>query len=31
LSGRLLAHVSTADTARDLDRLRQLVGDRQLT
>jgi pimeloyl-ACP methyl ester carboxylesterase len=31
LSGRLLAHISTADTARDLDRLRQLVGDRQLT
>jgi pimeloyl-ACP methyl ester carboxylesterase len=31
LSGRLLAHVSTADTARDLDYLRRLVGDRQLT
>ncbi|MFI5526400.1 alpha/beta hydrolase [Streptomyces platensis] len=27
----LLRHVSTADTARDLDRLRQAVGDRQLT
>ena len=27
----LLAHVSTADTARDLDHLRQLVGDEQLT
>ena len=31
LSGRLLAHVSTADTVRDLDYLRRLVGDRQLT
>jgi pimeloyl-ACP methyl ester carboxylesterase len=31
LSGRLLAHISTADTARDLDYLRALVGDRQLT
>lgn len=31
LSGRLLAHESTADTARDLDYLRRLVGDRQLT
>jgi pimeloyl-ACP methyl ester carboxylesterase len=31
LSGRLLAHVSTADDARDLDVLRRLVGDRQLT
>ena len=31
LSGALLAHVSTADTARDLDYLRRLVGDRQLT
>jgi pimeloyl-ACP methyl ester carboxylesterase len=31
LSGRLLAHVSTADNARDLDYLRGLVGDRQLT
>ena len=31
LSGALLAHISTADTVRDLDYLRQLVGDRQLT
>ena len=31
LSGRLLAHDSTADTVRDLDYLRQLVGDRKLT
>ena len=31
LSGRLLAHVSTADTARDLDYLRRLLGDRRLT
>jgi pimeloyl-ACP methyl ester carboxylesterase len=30
LSGRLLAHISTADTVRDLDYLRRLVGDRQL-
>ena len=30
-SGALLAHISTADTVRDLDYLRQLVGDRQLT
>jgi pimeloyl-ACP methyl ester carboxylesterase len=30
LSGRLLAHDSTADTARDLDYLRRLVGDRRL-
>src|SRR5947207_15301119 len=29
--GRLLAHVSTADDARDLDYLRGLVGDRRLT
>jgi pimeloyl-ACP methyl ester carboxylesterase len=28
--GRLLRHVSTADTARDLDLLRRAVGDRQL-
>ncbi len=28
---QLLRHVSTADTARDLDRLRQAVGARQLT
>ncbi|MFJ7074764.1 alpha/beta hydrolase [Streptomyces sp. NPDC098781] len=27
----LLRHVSTADTARDLDELRRAVGDRQLT
>ena len=31
LSGALLRHVSTADTVRDLDHLRELVGDRQLT
>ena len=31
LSGALLAHISTKDTVRDLDYLRQLVGDRQLT
>jgi pimeloyl-ACP methyl ester carboxylesterase len=31
LSRRLLAHVSTADTARDLDYLRRLLGDRRLT
>ena len=30
LSGELLAHISTADTVRDLDYLRQLVGDPQL-
>jgi pimeloyl-ACP methyl ester carboxylesterase len=30
-AGRLLRHVSTADTARDLDRLRQAVGASQLT
>ena len=30
-SGRLLAHISTADTVRDLDYLRSLVGDRRLT
>jgi len=29
-NGELLAHVSTADTVRDLDYLRQLVGDAQL-
>ncbi len=29
-NGELLAHVSTADTARDLDYLRQLAGDAQL-
>ena len=31
LSRRLLAHVSTTDDARDLDYLRRLLGDRQLT
>ena len=31
VSGELLPHVSTADTARDLDALRRLVGDDQLT
>ena len=31
LSGQLLAHISTADNARDLDYLRGLVGDPQLT
>jgi pimeloyl-ACP methyl ester carboxylesterase len=31
VSGRLLRHISTADTARDLDYLRRLVGDRRLT
>ncbi len=30
-AGQLLRHVSTADTADDLDRLRQAVGARQLT
>jgi hypothetical protein len=30
-NGDLLAHISTADTVRDLDRLRRLVGDRRLT
>lgn len=29
--GDLLPHLSTADTARDLDRLREAVGDEQLT
>jgi pimeloyl-ACP methyl ester carboxylesterase len=29
-NGELLAHISTADTARDLDYLRRLVGDRRL-
>ena len=29
VSGRLLPHISTADTARDLDHLRGLVGDRR--
>jgi pimeloyl-ACP methyl ester carboxylesterase len=31
VGGRLLPHISTADTARDLDYLRRLVGDRRLT
>jgi pimeloyl-ACP methyl ester carboxylesterase len=30
LNGEILAHVSTADVARDLDRLRDLVNDRKL-
>jgi len=30
-NGELLAHISTTDTVRDLDHLRQLVGDRRLT
>ncbi|MFJ3977775.1 alpha/beta fold hydrolase [Streptomyces sp. NPDC090021] len=30
-AGNLLAHVSTADNARDLDLLRQAVGDEKLT
>ena len=30
LSGKLLAHISTADTVRDLDYLRQLLGDTRL-
>src|ERR1700742_721055 len=31
VSGQLLDNISTADTARDLNYLRQLVGDRELT
>lgn len=31
VSGPLLDNISTEDTARDLNRLRQLVGDRKLT
>ena len=31
LGGRLLAHVSTTDDARDLDYLRRLLGDRRLS
>ena len=31
VSGALLSHITTADTARDLDVLRKLVGDRKLT
>jgi pimeloyl-ACP methyl ester carboxylesterase len=30
-NGELLRHIGTADTARDLDHLRRLVGDRTLT
>jgi pimeloyl-ACP methyl ester carboxylesterase len=30
-NGQLLRHISTADTVRDLDHLRQLAGDAQLT
>jgi pimeloyl-ACP methyl ester carboxylesterase len=30
-NGELLAHLSTTDTVRDLDHLRRLVGDRQLS
>ena len=30
-NGPLLAHISMADQVRDLDRLRELVGDRRLT
>jgi pimeloyl-ACP methyl ester carboxylesterase len=30
-NGELLEHISTGNTARDLDHLRSLVGDRQLT
>jgi pimeloyl-ACP methyl ester carboxylesterase len=31
VSGKLLSHISTADTARDLEYLRGLVGDKRLT
>jgi len=31
VSGRLLPHISTADTARDLDHLRVLMGEEKLT
>jgi pimeloyl-ACP methyl ester carboxylesterase len=31
MSGELLAHISESDSARDLDYLRQLVGDSRLT
>jgi pimeloyl-ACP methyl ester carboxylesterase len=31
VNGDLLSHITTADTARDLDALRRLVGDRKLT
>ncbi|MFD5661123.1 alpha/beta hydrolase [Streptomyces hirsutus] len=30
-AGKLLAHVSTTDTARDMDRIRQALGDGRLT
>ena len=30
VAGRLLAHVSTTDTARDMDLLRQVLGDRTM-
>ena len=30
-NGALLAHITTAETVRDLDHLRRLVGDRRLT
>ena len=30
-NGEVLAHIATADTARDLDHLRRLVGDRRLS
>ena len=31
IMGDVLSHISTADTARDLDRLRELMGEDQLT
>ena len=31
VSGELLSHITTTDTARDLDALRALVGDRKIT
>ncbi|MDG4826662.1 alpha/beta hydrolase [Asanoa sp. WMMD1127] len=31
VSGDLLSHITTADTARDLDRLRALVGEEKIT
>ena len=31
MSGALLSHITTTDTARDLDTLRDLVGDRKIT
>lgn len=30
-TGELLEHISTADTVRDMERLRRLVGDRRMT